>query len=150
MDVAVEALEKLAGRHVPAESEYFVWFGPKPGHIDDWYYSLALTHDEDVAAELIRDLPVALILSGRDMEHGLVPLYEAGAPSGSQEWKLAEAFCRLGVLPPATELNLSRVEGLDMSEETQQYVVAAMLRAWELHREFIDKQVEDLKALQSA
>jgi hypothetical protein len=37
-----------------------------------------------------------------------------------------------------------------MSEETQQYVVAAMLRAWELHREFIDKQVEDLKALQSA
>jgi hypothetical protein len=145
--VPVEELEELAGRHVPSESEFFVWHGEKPNHTSGWYYSLNLLQYEDEAAELIRDLPVTLILSGRDMEHGLIPV--STKSHDADDWYLAEAFCRLGSLPPATELSLSHVEGLSLSEERQQYLLKAMLRSMEMHQKHVDKRVEGLKALQT-
>ncbi|MFF0291081.1 hypothetical protein [Streptomyces sp. NPDC005262] len=95
----VTAPEHNAGRHVAYNGEHTTAYGAHTAPTGElFYYILALHLDPDQAAATIADLPVALILTG-DMEHGLLPL-----TTDTTEWHITEAFCRLGILPPATEL----------------------------------------------
>ncbi|MEU4095541.1 hypothetical protein [Streptomyces sp. NPDC026673] len=96
----VITLEHNAGRHVAYSGDHTTVYGAHAAPTGEvFYYSLALHLDPDQAAATIADLPVALILTG-DMEHGLLPL-----TTDTNCWHIAEAFCRLGILPPATELH---------------------------------------------
>ncbi|MGW2700869.1 hypothetical protein [Streptomyces sp. NPDC001340] len=96
----ITALEHNAGRFVAYDGPHTTAYGAHTApHGEVFYYSLALHLDPDKAAAIIADLPVVLILTG-EMEHGLLPLTNDAA-----DWHIAEAFCRLRILPPATELH---------------------------------------------
>ncbi|WP_406515559.1 hypothetical protein OH809_24825 [Streptomyces sp. NBC_00873] len=108
----IAALEHNAGRHVAYSGEHTTAYGQHPAPAGAFfYYSLALHLDPDQAAATIADLPVALILT-RDMEHCLLPL-----TTDTNCWHIAEAFCRLGILPPATELHPNPVIALLVDAE---------------------------------
>lgn len=145
----VEELEKVAGRYVPYDGEYVV-FGQTPAKkLSSFYYSFSLGMDEDDAVALIQDLPIHLVLNGQDMEHGLVDAtpYEDHANSA---WYVAEAFCRLGVLPPAEELALGMWNAnIKLTSARMAYILDAVQRSHDLHAKYMETKASKLAELRS-
>ncbi|MET9119888.1 hypothetical protein [Streptomyces sp. NPDC004528] len=146
--IPIEELTDDAGRNVLSNGEV-ITFGAagktvKGDQVD--YYSLSLSMESDEAAELISDLPVALICT-MDMEMGLVSLDMADRGTYQHSgWNIADAFCRLGILPPATEIYLSAPEdGLSLSPERQRYILDALARSHQLHAENMARRAKDLE-----
>ncbi|MEU1599160.1 hypothetical protein ABZ468_41735 [Streptomyces sp. NPDC005708] len=119
----VTALEHNAGRYVAYSGEHTTAYGNRTAPTGEFfYYSLALHLDPEQAAVAIADLPVALILTG-DMEHGLWPL-----TTDANCWHITEAFCRLRILPPATELHPNPVIApADFTPARKRYLLDALL-----------------------
>ncbi|MGW1157816.1 hypothetical protein ACWD48_06220 [Streptomyces sp. NPDC002519] len=121
----ITALEHNAGRYVAYSGQHATAYGAHTAPAGEFfYYSLTLHLDPDQAAAAIADLPVALILTG-DMEHGLMP-----TSTDTTCWHIAEAFCRLRILPPATELHPNPVTApADFTADRKRYLLDALIHS---------------------
>ncbi len=98
-----------------------------------WYPCPVVEDDPEAAALAIGDLPLCVVeIDGEGWGLGLT----GGGMDLS--WEIAEAFCRLGQLPPVHYADLPAMAWGNTSPENtarRQYVLAAMLRSLEVTAE---------------
>lgn len=90
-------------------------------------YSYALPERDDFSethAEKIADLPLCIV---RDLVNDTYALALTGGGM-DLSWEIAEAFMRLGFLPPLAYCDLPRMAGMDI-DERRRWVLAGCLRS---------------------
>lgn len=112
-------------------------FGRGKAPAENYYFSFS---DEselewDEMAALIEDLPVCLVMQGCEREMGLSPTTSMDEWMSGWEWSIAEAFTRLGMLPPVTEISLPKKLDFPRSAELVLYLASA-------YREGVRREIE--------
>ncbi|MFK0015698.1 hypothetical protein [Streptomyces sp. NPDC091027] len=139
--VPVEELQGLAGRQVHFVGEFedpwdlfthkvvlndwrehYTSFNSGKSPAENSYFGISEAFDVewDEAAMRIDDLPVCFVMAG-DMELGLCPT----SMEKGWQWSLVEAFTRLGVLPPTSEMYLPDEMDIPRSAELTRYLLDA-------------------------
>ena len=154
--IAVKDLKPLAGLRVrfvgeqvdpyrvkegtvdlPAWETSYIKFGASsfsPSKNEYFSFSDSLDAEPEELAGRIRDLSaVCLIMTHDDMELGLAV---TDAALENYEWSIAEAFTRLGMLPPATQLRLPSSWDFPRGRKRRKYLIAAF-------REGINREIRD-------
>ncbi|MEW1675506.1 hypothetical protein AB0O47_20000 [Streptomyces noursei] len=99
------------GGGLPAENAYFCFFDEVMERFDR----------PQEAAQLLVDLPVCLVQTRADLEYGICPT----SLDRGWQWSVAEAFTRLGILPPVDEMSLPDKSDVRRSPELVRYLVEA-------------------------
>lgn len=107
--------------------------------------------DKDDALKL-EGLPLCLVNFNpgwtEDVDESL-PEWALALTGGGMDlsWDICEAFCRLGFLPPLVACRLPRVAGMDYSDPTRQWVIAACKRSYEATRNHAQGGMDYLDSL---
>jgi hypothetical protein len=96
--------------------------------------------DAREAATKIRDLPLCVI------EWEQTGDYSLALSGGGMDlsWEIAEAFMRLGYLPPLAYCDLPDFAGMDM-DERKRWIVSGCLRTTEVIKAQADRRANDLR-----
>lgn len=94
-------------------------------------------------AEKIADLPLCIVRFEDDESYALA-LTGGGM---DLSWEIAEAFMRLGYLPPLAYCDLPNMAGMDTGDERHRWVIAGCLRSCEVATFQAERTAEKLRAL---
>jgi hypothetical protein len=97
--------------------------------------------DAREAAQKIRDLPLCVI----EWDNGSYSLALTGGGM-DLSWEIAEAFMRLGYLPPLAYCDLPEFAGMELNER-RRWIIAGCLRTTEVIKAQAERRAEALRKL---